>query len=251
MTSNWHILSLDSDSRQRGQIHEYLGRHGFQISTAYTARDLWRKLDELRVDLLLIGPNAHGATDLDLLQRLRQSTDAPVIVSDASDDESDRIIALELGADDYLRRPFNPRELLARIRGFQRRSHSLSREKLNARTYHFAGWTYVSGQNQVATPSGDSIRLTTSEARLLSAFVESPQRALSRERLHRLSADASLDTQDRSIDMMIWRLRRKLKAPLIRTERGCGYLFVPRVDVSTEPSDPAPIADDFMLGRLG
>lgn len=237
MTMNWHILSMDSDPRLRGQLNDYLGRHGFQVSTAFTARELWRKLDKQRVDLLLLGPNVHGETDLDLLKRLRFATDVPMIVSDTAEDESERIIALELGADDYLRRPFNPRELLARIRGFQRRSSSRGRATGGTSIYTFAGWTFTPERNQLLDPKGATLRLTISERRLLLAMVEAPGRILSRDRLLRALADAKdcIDTQDRSIDMMIWRLRRKLKAPLIRTERGAGYTFVERVEVSSDP----------------
>jgi two-component system, OmpR family, response regulator len=236
MTVNWHILSMDSDPRLRGQLHDYLGRHGFQVSTAFTARELWLKLDKQRVDLLLLGPNAHGETDLDLLKRLRFATDVPLIVSDTAEDESERIIALELGADDYLRRPFNPRELLARIRGFQRRSNGQGRAASGSQAYAFAGWSFTPERNHLQGPDGATLRLTASERRLLLAFVEAPGRILSRDRLQRAIADVKdcIDTQDRCIDMMVWRLRRKLKAPLIRTDRGAGYTFNERVEVTSD-----------------
>jgi two-component system OmpR family response regulator len=238
--TNWHILSMDSDPRLRGQLNDYLGRHGFQVSTAFTPRELWRKLDRQRVDLLLLGPNAHGETDLDLLKRLRFATDVPMIVSDAAEDESERILALELGADDYLRRPFNPRELLARIRGFQRRSGGRTRTTGSA-AYSFAGWRFVPERNQLRDPNGVDVRLTTSERRLLLALVEAPGRILSRERLQHILADGRdcIDTQDRSVDMMVWRLRRKLKTTLIRTERGAGYVFAARVEVGSDSADAA------------
>jgi two-component system OmpR family response regulator len=234
MTTNWHILSMDNDPRRRGQVNDYLGRHGFEVSTAFTARDLWRKLDHLRIDLLLLGPNAHGDTDLDLLKQIRGNTDLPMIVADAPDDEGERIIALELGADDYLRRPFSPRELLARIRGFQRRSHAGRAGTAPSRVYTFAGWTFAPQRALLHSPTGEVSHLTTSERRLLQALLDAPQRVLSRERLLRLIADGEQETQERSVDMMIWRLRRKLGAEMIRTERGAGYSFAARVDVAIE-----------------
>lgn len=234
MTTNWHILSMDNDPRRRGQVHDYLGRHGFEVSTAFTPRDLWRKLDHLRIDLLLLGPNAHGDTDLDLVKQIRGNTDLPMIVADASDDDSERIIALELGADDYLRRPFSPRELLARIRGFQRRSVAGRSASLPSQIYTFAGWTFAPQRALLLSPTGTKSHLTTSERRLLKALVDAPQRVLSRERLLRLIADDEQDTQERSVDMMVWRLRRKLGGNLIRTERGTGYSLGAPVQVSID-----------------
>jgi two-component system OmpR family response regulator len=241
MTTNWHILSMDNDPRRRGQVHDYLGRHGFEVSTAFTPRDLWRKLDHLRIDLLLLGPNAHGDTDLDLVKQIRGNTDLPMIVADAPDDDSERIIALELGADDYLRRPFSPRELLARIRSFQRRSHGGRSATPPSRVYRFAGWTFAPQRASLRSPGGAVSHLTTSERRLLQALVDAPQRVLSRERLLRLIADDDQQVQERSVDMMIWRLRRKLGNALICTERGAGYSFSARVDVTTEDTASAAI----------
>lgn len=233
MQHSWHILSFDSDAVWRTRVNQYLLVHGYSTSTAFSERDLWRKLDSSAVDLLLLGPNGRGETDFQLLSELRAAISLPLIVSDAVAEDAERIIALELGADDHLRRPFDPRELLARIRCLQRRCARVQGTATAPPVvYKFAGWTFVPERAELSSPRGHEVRLTTSERRMLQALVKAPCRVLSRERLLRVAADPGREVSDRSIDMMIWRLRRKLDPALIRTERSAGYLFSARVEHS-------------------
>ncbi|MGD9584874.1 MAG: winged helix-turn-helix domain-containing protein, partial [Lysobacterales bacterium] len=182
-----------------------------------------------------LGPNRHGRADIDLLRKLRQNSDLPVILTDRGDDAGERIVALELGADDYLRQPFDPRELLARIRSFERRWLNPGGGLRAPQAYVFAGWTLVPQCMQLVDPQGRTVRLTATEHRLLLALVSSPRRVLSRARLLSSLGNLNEESTERSIDMMIWRLRRKLSANLIRTERNVGYMLSAQVDSDCLP----------------
>ncbi len=235
MTDNWHILNVGMDSQRHQTLTEYLGRHGFQVSMASTSKDLWKKLERHTVNMLILGPNARGEVDLELLKKLRCAMDLPLIVTDATGDDVERILALEMGADDYLKTPFDPRELLARIRAFQRRALHSGPSRSMYKVYEFSGWRFVPEQQQLIDPQGESLRLTTSECKLLLAFVESPQRVLGREKLLRLIGSSDAEVIDRSIDVLVWRLRRKLQdRTLIKTERSAGYVFTARVEASID-----------------
>lgn len=253
MTGEWHILSIDGDPHWRDQMATYLGRHGYRVSPAYTARDLWRKLDQQAVGLVLLGPNAQGAAELELLRQLRSASAIPVIMTDPANDASERIVALELGADDYLQRPCNPRELLARIRNLQRRCGAGNAQALPPSTlYRFAGWTFNPQRAALQAPTGTPVRLTASERNLLKVLVESPQRVFSRERLVRLIGDPDRDLRDRSVDMLVWRLRSKLGTELIRTERSAGYVFAAVVEVLGGVAAQVRLrrrADDIRVGQ--
>ncbi len=242
MNTQWHVLHMDEDSGFRRQVDDYLGNHGYRVTVAFTHRDLWNKIERLRVDLLLLGPNVHGRAAIDLLRTLRLNSDLPVILTDRGDDASERIVALELGADDYLRQPFDLRELLARIRSFERRWLNPGGGLRAPPAYVFAGWTLVPHCMQLVDPQGRAVRLTATEHRLLLALVGSPRRVLSRARLLSSLGSLNEESTERSIDMMIWRLRKKLGANLIRTERNVGYMLSVRVDTDCAPpsgADPA------------
>lgn len=234
MNKQWHVLHMDSDAGFRGRIDDYLGKHGYRVSVAFTGRDIRTKIERLQVDLLLLGPNAHGRADIDQLRSLRQTSDLPVILTDRGDDPGERIVALELGADDYLRHPFDLRELLARIRGFERRSLHPRGGPRTPPAYAFAGWTLMPDCLQLIDPQGRAVRLTATEHRLLLALVGSPRRVLGRARLLASLGNLNEESTERSIDMMIWRLRKKLGANLIRTERNAGYVFSAEVDTDSE-----------------
>ena len=170
---------------------------------------------------------------------MREQSNLAIIVITGRRDEADRVMALELGADDYLTKPFSPRELLARVRALLRRSKmqgAATNTAAGPRAYHFAGWELNVGLRRLTSPQGEVIRLSNGEHNLLTAFLGAPQRMLSRTQLLELSRLHDDEVYDRSIDVQVGRLRRKLEAqgqpPLIRTDRGAGYTFTANVEIS-------------------
>jgi DNA-binding response OmpR family regulator len=229
-----HVLAVDDDASMRGFIAEYLGGHDFRVSTAADGRAMARIVAEGPVDLVVLDLKLANEDGLKVLRELRTGNDVPVIVvTGQRRDEVDRIVGLELGADDYLVKPFNPRELLARIRAVLRRvERTIANQsrRTKGEKYRFAGFELDAQTRRLISPSGRAIPLTRGEFSLLLAFLEAPQRILSREHLLDASHMHEDEIFDRSIDVQILRLRRKLerdpKAPaLIKTERGAGYIL--------------------------
>ena len=193
-------------------------------------------LDGDHVDLILLDVRLPGEDGFTLARNLRAKSLVPIIMLTGQAQEIDRVLGLELGADDYVTKPFSPRELLARIRAVLRRYDNASnfaaaevRRESDAKTYRFAGWTLSTGARRLVSPTGVKVELTNGEYALLMAFLKSPKRVLSRDQLLE-SSRLHDDIFDRSIDVQILRLRRKIEADpnnpsLIRTERGAGYLF--------------------------
>ena len=233
-----NILAVDDDPAMRAMIADYLSEHGFSVRTAASGSDMTRELSRAAVDLLLLDVRLTDADGLDLVRELRMKSALPIIVmSGHRRDEVDRVLGLELGADDYITKPFAMRELLARIRAVLRRvdaappTHGKSRAR-----YRFAGWELTLRTRRLTAPTGEDVTLTKGEFSLLAAFVASPQQVLSREQLLTASRVHEQEVFDRSIDVQILRLRRKLeedpsRPQLIRTERGVGYLFTATVEV--------------------
>jgi DNA-binding response OmpR family regulator len=176
---------------------------------------------------------------MQIARKLREESDVPIIMLTGRKDEADRVMGLELGADDYLTKPFSPRELLARIRALLRRSraHETVADGLaRIRAYRFEGWELSVRLRRLTTPRGETVALTNSEFNLLAAFLAAPQRVLSRDQLLNLSRLHNDEVYDRSIDAQVGRLRKKLEPDasqprLIRTERGAGYVFTASVEV--------------------
>jgi DNA-binding response OmpR family regulator len=229
-----HVLAVDDDPGMRQLIADYLADQGFRVSTAADGREMARIIEESIVDLVVLDLKLAGEDGLKLLRELRAISSLPVIVlTGHRRDEVDRIIGLELGADDYLTKPFSPRELLARIRAVLRRaatSETAAVQDGKGTKYRFAGWELNLRTRRLTAPSGEPVPLTKGELHLLLAFLRAPQQVLSREQL--LTASHVLDDEvfDRSVDVQILRLRRKLEADpakprLIVTERGAGYIF--------------------------
>jgi len=189
-----------------------------------------------KVDLIVLDVMLPGTSGLDLCRELRTGSSIPVIMLTAKGDDTDRIVGLELGADDYLPKPFNPRELLARVRAVLRRAAAAPHadQPIGGRLITFAGYTLDTQRREVTSPDAVAIDLSGGEYDLLLAFIEHPNRVLSRDQLLDLSRNRSAEPFDRSIDVQVSRLRRKLEtaAPspvLIKTIRGAGYIFVPTV----------------------
>jgi len=233
-----HALVVDDDPSVRQMISDYLGDNEIRVTALASGRDIASVMEAETVDLLILDLKMPGEDGMQIAQRLRAESDVPIIMLTGRKDEADRVMGLELGADDYLTKPFSPRELLARMRALLRRSRAqetvadgLSR----IRAYRFAGWELAVRVRRLTTPSGQTIALTNNEFNLLVAFLASPQRVLSRQQLLDLSRLHNDEVYDRAIDVQVGRLRKKIedtdgKAELIRTERGAGYVFTATVE---------------------
>jgi DNA-binding response OmpR family regulator len=231
-----HILVVDDDAQLREMIAEYLGEYDFRVTGAADGPAMRKVLASSVVDLIVLDLRLPAEDGMSIARGLRAESSIPIIMLTGRKDEVDRIMGLELGADDYLTKPVNLRELLARIRTVLRRSQAhppeSAAEKLRA--YRFAGWELDVRTRKLGSPAGSVVELTNAEFGLLTAFLNAPQRILSRDQLLELSKGYNDDVFDRSIDVQILRLRRKIEADpshpeLIKTERGAGYFFDARV----------------------
>jgi DNA-binding response OmpR family regulator len=234
-----HVLAVDDDPALRAMIADYLTERHFRVSTAADGREMARILAQSPTDLLILDVRLSDEDGLELVRDLRTRSDLPIIVvSGHRREEVDRVLGLELGADDYLTKPFGMRELLARIRAVLRRAQSQAASKKDAKRtrYRFAGWELSLRTRRLTAPGGERVPLTKGEFNLLAAFLESPQRLLTREQLLTASHVHDQEVFDRSIDVQILRLRRKLETDpsnpqFIKTERGVGYIFAANVAV--------------------
>lgn len=229
-----HVLVVDDDRELRELLADYLGRHGCRVGAAADGRAMRRYLEAARVDLVVLDVMLPGEDGLSLCRGLRAGSTLPVIMLSALDEESDRVVGLEMGADDYVVKPFSPRELLARIKAVLRRAVPGEVGDTGAGAHRFDGWRLDGPRRELHDPDGVLMPLTGGEFDLLLAFVEHPQRVLSRERLLDLARGRAAAAFDRSIDVQVSRLRRKLQSDPgqpspIRTVRGDGYLFAPSV----------------------
>ncbi len=227
-----HILVVDDDPTIRELVRDYLVEHDLKVSTADSGAEMDRVLGTEVVDLVILDLKLPDEDGLAIARRLREKLDIPIIILTGSrKEEVDRVMGLELGADDYVTKPFSQRELLARIKAVLRRTETkrAARRVEDARAYRFAGWELNTGLRRLKSPEGESVELTNSEYALLVAFLRAPQRVLSRDQLLE-SSRLHDDIYDRSIDVQILRLRRKIEVKanepkLIRTERGAGYFL--------------------------
>ena len=224
-----HILVVDDDAAIREVIQEYLTENDFKVSVAETGADMDKVLGAEHVDLVILDLKLPDEDGLAIARRLRESLDLPIIILTGRKEEVDRVMGLELGADDYVTKPFSNRELLARVRAVLRRTESKreSRRGETVRAFRFSGWELNTGTRKLKSPDGRNVELTNSEYALLVAFLRAPGRILSRDQLLE-SSRLHDDIYDRSIDVQILRLRRKIEESpnqpsLIRTERGAGY----------------------------
>ncbi len=227
------ILIIDDDPELRDLLRDYLQRQGMEVSVLHDAASLERRLERERPDLIVLDLMMPGVDGLTALRQLRATgDDIPVIMLTARADDVDRIVGLELGADDYLGKPFNPRELLARVQAVLRRRKTVPSAAPEQREPYAFGRFLLDFQSRTLTQSGTAVPLSGSEFALLKIFVNHPMRTLTRERLLELLHGPEYDGTDRGIDVQVWRLRRILEgdpsAPrFIQTVRGRGYVFVP------------------------
>ena len=231
-----HILVVDDDREIRDLLARFLRRHGFRVETAADGRAMFRTLSAGRFDLMVLDLMLPGEDGLSLCRRVRADSGLPIVMLTAIGEDTDRIVGLEMGADDYLAKPFNPRELLARIRAVLRRAPGMRGlpEADPSRAFEFQGWVLDAGRRSLHAPDGALVDLTGGEFDLLLALVEHPNRVLNRDQLLDLTRGREAGPFDRSVDVQVSRLRRKIeddpKQPaLIVTVRGGGYVFAGRV----------------------
>ena len=241
MDSSPHILVVDDDRDIRDLLSRFLKRNGFRVDVAANGRDMRATLAASSIDLIVLDRVMPGEDGLNLCRDLRRESRVPIILLTLLGSDTDRIIGLEMGADDYVVKPFNPQELLARIKAVLRRANDISIKShlRQAKALTFAGWTLARAARELTSLEDVLISLTDGEFDLLLAFAEHPQTVLSRDQLLDLTRGRSAIAFDRSIDMQITRLRRKIERnpdepELIKTIRNKGYIFTPDVTASEE-----------------
>ena len=236
-----HILVVDDDREIRDLLSRFLKKNGFRVDVAANGKDMRAVLVAASIDLIVLDRVLPGEDGLNLCQDLRRDSRVPVILLTLLGSDTDRIIGLEMGADDYLVKPFNPQELLARIKAVLRRANDVAfKSSLHlAKALVFNGWTIGRIARELMSPEGVLITLTDGEFDLLLAFAEHPQTILTRDQLLDLTRGRSAIAFDRSIDMQITRLRRKVEVypdepELIKTVRNKGYIFTADVRANKE-----------------
>jgi two-component system, OmpR family, response regulator len=230
-----HVLVVDDDDELRELLREYLERNGCRVSLAMDGREMRRILESARPDIVVLDIMLPGENGLALCRDLRARSTLPIIMLTARVDEVDRILGLEMGADDYLAKPFNPRELLARIKSILRRTRQLPPARGPAHRVRFAGWTLDLVARELVAPDGVLVMLSSAEFRLLSTFIEHPNRVLDRNKLTDLTIGRESTPFDRAIDVQVSRLRARLRDEgreprIIKTVRNEGYLLAPAVE---------------------
>ncbi len=238
--SEIRLLIVDDDREIRDLVARFLTQHGYRVFSARDAVAMEEVLKTTRIDLLILDLMLPGTSGLEICRELRAKSNMPILVLTAMGDQTDRIVGLEMGADDYLAKPFSPRELLARIRAILRRvgpptqaGAVLSPPKM----MKFSGWKLDLGRRRLEAPDGVIVDLTTGEYELLMAFAEHPQRVMTRNQLLDLARGRDATPFDRSIDVQVSRIRRKIEADpkspsMIITVRGDGYMFTPDVEMA-------------------
>lgn len=236
MSSAPHLLVVDDDREIRDLLSSLLGRRGYRVNTAEDERAMRRFLAYAKVELIILDVMLPGMDGLAICRELRSSSETPIIMLTARGETTDRIVGLEMGADDYLAKPFDVHELEARIKAVLRRRRTADHAERDAQcsTLEFEGWKLQLRQRQLVSPAGALVDLSFSEFELLSALAERSQRVLSRDQLLDITSGRESSPFDRSVDIRISRLRRKIepdprKPSLIKTIRSGGYMFVPTV----------------------
>lgn len=243
------ILIVDDDRAIVELVHDFLEDYGLAVASAGDAASMRALLEQARFDLIVLDLKLPDANGLRIAEELRLGSRIPIIMLTSLGSEVDRIVGLELGADDYLAKPFSPRELLARIRAVLRRGgHGMGEPMCvepGHRGFRFAGWVLDTTTRQLLSPQGDTVSLTCGEFDLLEALVQAPRQVFNRDQLLAMTRSEDAEVFDRTIDVLILRLRRKLEAnprhpALLRTERGVGYYLDARVEPLQGSSEKTP-----------
>jgi len=232
-----HILIVDDNQDIRELVSRFLIKEGYRTSQASEGRSMRKVLKDASIDLIVLDLMLPGEDGLSLCRELRVNSNIPIIMLTAKGEEIDRIIGLEMGADDYVAKPFSARELLARIKAVLRRTQTISKKSGLAPHYQFAGWTLNTATRELVSSDDVVVPLSTGEYNLLTVLIERPKHVLDRNQLLDMTRGRSYDAFDRSIDTQVSRLRHKIednpKNPeLIKTVWGGGYIFTP--DVTTK-----------------
>jgi len=227
-----HLLIVDDDAELRALLNDYLGQAGFRVTAVEDGRQMQRAMESARFDLVILDVMLPGEDGLSLCRKLRAASRIPILMLTARGDEVDRIVGLEMGADDYLSKPFNPRELLARVKSILRRAGTLpgGLADEDVRSFHFADWTLDTQTRQLLSPTRVVVDLSGAEYKLLRILLEHPNRVLSRDQILEFTQGREASAFDRAIDVQVGRLRRKLhddprEPRLIRTVRNEGYVL--------------------------
>ncbi len=232
---NKRILVVDDDPELRELLRGYLGGNGFDVDVAEDGAAMRKRMAAAMPDLVILDLMLPGEDGLALCRALRAESALPILMLTARGEDTDRIVGLEMGADDYLPKPFNPRELLARIRSILRRAGENAAREAPARALAFAGWTLELGARHLVGADGVVVPVSNGEFKLLRAFAENPFRVLSRDQLMDVLAGREAGPFDRSVDVMVHRLRRRLdddarEPQLIKTVRSEGYMLAAEVE---------------------
>ena len=233
-----HIVIVDDQPEICELVYNYLTGEGYRVSTANDGPSMRRIMQQYEVDLVLLDIMLPGDDGLSLARQLRAQSDIGIIILTGRGETVDRIIGLEMGADDYLPKPFHLRELLARVKSVLRRASARGEShKAAPQSAFFNGWKLDLTSRELTAPSGEEVRLTTGEFDLLAAFVGNANQVLSRDRLLDLARNRASGPYDRTIDLQVGRLRKKLEddpqnPSLIKTVRGSGYIFTASVDAA-------------------
>lgn len=235
MSPECHVLIVDDDAELRRLAGKFLRENGLKVSSAQDAREMREAIAAGTVDLVILDVMLPGTSGLDLCREIRRASDLPIIMLTARGSDVDRIIGLELGADDYLAKPFNPRELLARIHAVLRRMRTTDTGvKAGGHLLRFSGWVLDTRRRELTNPDGAVVDLSTGEYDLLLTFLEYPQRVLTRDQLMDAAKNRTPTGFDRAIDIQVSRLRKKIEKAegpdMVKTVRGAGYLFSPDVE---------------------
>jgi DNA-binding response OmpR family regulator len=226
-----HILVIDDDPSIRDLVSEYLRHHEMRVSTGASGHELFATIERDGIDLVLLDVKLPGEDGIQLTRMLRERATVPIVLITGRTEEADRVMGLELGADDYVTKPFSPRELLARVRAVLRRYQvqaTLPERDNTRRAFRFSGWELNLRTRHLKSSQGTVVNLSNGEFSLLAALCSAPQRVLSRDQLLSMSRLHESEVYDRTIDVQILRLRRKIEPKpsdpvLIITERGAGY----------------------------
>ncbi|HEX7645505.1 MAG TPA: response regulator [Burkholderiaceae bacterium] len=229
------ILVVDDDAELRQLLREYFSERGYAVLLADGGAQMYERLKDNHVDLIILDLMLPGEDGLSLCRQLSTTSSVPILMLTARGDEMDRIVGLEMGADDYLHKPFIPRELLARVKNILRRTGEGRDEQRAARALYFSGWTLDIDARHLVDSAGVVVALPAGEFRILKTLAENPNRVLSRDQLLDVSSGREAGPFDRTIDVMISRLRRRLRddggeTALIRTVRSEGYLLAAKVE---------------------
>ncbi|WP_220719639.1 response regulator [Agarivorans litoreus] len=228
------LLVVDDDLEIRSLLEQYLSKSGFDVISANDGEEMAKLLESNDPELIILDIMLPGDDGFTLCQKIRRTSNVPIIMLTANSDEMDRIVGLELGADDYIGKPFNPRELLARVKALLRRSQVTANAQQNTRYIRFGLWRLDSQTQQLEHEDGDKLELSSSDYRLLQLFLQHPNETLDRDTISDATRGRESLPMERGIDVQISRLRQRLKddgsnTRLIRTIRGVGYMMVTQV----------------------